>query len=150
MDAVVEQVARDQRPGGRHLDQQHLRRIGAGRPARPALRRFRGLGRQQPFLLEDEAGARAEVRCACRVLTTSGLAIRHWTMAGAGIARMPGFAVRDELRDGRLVRLLPRHVAGRPVLSLLYMPDRLRPANVRRLIEFSLRRFGGMRPAVHP
>jgi len=103
---------------------------------------FAAFGRRPSFLLEDAAGGRTEIELDCRVTTTSGLAIRHWAVAGAGIARMPDFAVRDELSDGRLVRLLPRHSAGRPALFLLYMPERLRPANVRRLVAFSLGHFG--------
>jgi DNA-binding transcriptional LysR family regulator len=103
---------------------------------------FEPFGRQQGFLLEDEAtGARTEVEFTCRVTTTSALAIRHWAVAGAGLARFPDFAVREELADGRLVRVLPHHVAGRPELHLLYLPERRRPANARRLIEFSLRHF---------
>lgn len=104
---------------------------------------FEAFGRQQSLLVEEGGtGARTEVELTCRVTTTSGIAIRHWAVAGAGLARLPDFAVREELDSGRLIRVLPRHSAGRPALHLLYMPERHRPANVRRLIEFSLRYFG--------
>lgn len=103
---------------------------------------FEAFGRQQSLLVEEGGtGARTEVELTCRVTTTSGIAIRHWAVAGAGLARLPDFAVREELDSGRLIRVLPRHSAGRPALHLLYMPERHRPANVRRLIEFSLRYF---------
>lgn len=104
---------------------------------------FEAFGRQQSLLVEEGGtGTRTEVELTCRVTTTSGIATRHWAIAGAGLAWLPDFAVREELDSGRLVRVLPRHSAGRPALHLLYMPERHRPANVRRLIEFSLRYFG--------
>jgi DNA-binding transcriptional LysR family regulator len=107
---------------------------------------FAAFGRQPVMVLEDEAGVVSEIDVACRVTTTSGLAIRHWAVAGVGIARMPDFTVRAELADGRLLRVLPRHLAGRPTLHLIHLPDRPRPANLRRLIEFAGRHLGPGRP----
>ena len=77
----------------------------------------------------------------CRVTTTSGLAIKHWALAGAGVARFPGNAVRDDLHSGRLVNVLPEYTNPHPPLSVVYMPERFRPANVRRLIEHAVAFF---------
>lgn len=98
---------------------------------------FAAHGDRPVFELEALDGTRTEVRLDCRVTTTSGLSIRDWALAGAGVARMPDFAVRAELADGRLVRLLPGHIIGRASLYAVYAPERLRPANVRRLIDFA-------------
>jgi len=106
---------------------------------------FTAFGRQPTFLIEGEDGSRAEIEVSCRVTTSNGLAIRHWAVTGAGLARLPDFAVAEELADGRLVRVLPGHVAGRPSLFVLYLPERQRPANICRLIAFSLAQFD--RPA---
>lgn len=106
---------------------------------------FARFGGNPVFALEDEAGCVREVRASCRVLTTSGLQIRDWAIAGLGVARIPAFAVRAELAAGRLVQLLPRHVAGRPTLYAAYMPERFRPANVRRLIDHAVRHFAAGR-----
>jgi len=109
---------------------------------------FTAFGRQATFLIEAEDGSRTEIEVSCRVTTSNGLTIRHWAVTNAGIARLPDFAVAEELADGRLVRVLPGHVAGRPSLFLLYLPERQRPAIIRRLIAFSLAQFG--RPTVPP
>jgi molybdate transport repressor ModE-like protein len=102
---------------------------------------FTAFGTRQSFRLESPDGHGIEVEMTCRVTTTSSLAIKHWALSGAGIARYPHGVVIDELRDGRLVNVLPNHVNHHPPLSIVYMPERFRPANVRRLIEHSLAYF---------
>lgn len=103
---------------------------------------FAAFGESQAFLVKDGSGPGVEVTVSCRVTTTSGLSIKEWVLAGAGMARMPDFAVTRELAEGRLVRVLPGHTAGRPTLHAIYMPERFRPANVRRLLDFARGYFG--------
>jgi len=102
---------------------------------------FTAFGSRQSFQLEERDGRSCEVEMTCRVTTTSSLAIKHWALAGAGIARYPHGVVVDELKDGRLVNVLPNHTNHHPPLSIVYMPERFRPANVRRLIEHALAYF---------
>jgi molybdate transport repressor ModE-like protein len=102
---------------------------------------FTAFGRRQSFQLEDRNGRSCEVEMTCRVKTTSSLAIKHWALAGAGIARYPHGVVIDELKDGRLVNVLPNYVNHHPPLSIVYMPERFRPPNARRLIEHALTYF---------
>ena len=109
--------------------------------ARHPLLGFAAFGKRQSFQLEGRDGARAEVEMICRVTTTSGLAIKHWALAGAGVARFPGNAVRDDLHSGRLMNVLPEYTNPHPPLSVVYMPERFRPANVRRLIEHAVAFF---------
>ena len=79
----------------------------------------------------------------CRVTTTSALAIMHWAIAGVGIARMPRRTVQTEIDRGTLVQVLPAYTPlGFPVFAV-YMPERFRPANVRRLIDHATAWFGG-------
>ena len=47
----------------------------------------------------------------------------------------------DELQTGKLVNVLPAYINRHPYLSIVYMPERFRPANVRRLIEHALEYF---------
>lgn len=108
---------------------------------------FTAFGVRPVFVVESEAGERSEIEVHCRVTTSNGLAIRHWVREGAGVARFPDFAVAEDIAAGKLVRLLPSHIAGRPSLFLVYLPDRLRPANVRRLIGFAL--AGAETPQTH-
>lgn len=50
--------------------------------------------------------------------SNSALALRKATVAGLGIANLPGYAVDDDIADGTLLPLLPRHrVAARPLLA---------------------------------
>lgn len=55
----------------------------------------------------DTAAAMQEVRVAGNLQSDNGLALLSATVAGVGIALMPDWAVRDQLADGRLHRLLP-------------------------------------------
>lgn len=102
---------------------------------------FLAFGTRQTFRLDGRDGSSGEIEMTCRVTTTSSLAIKHWALAGAGIARYPHGVVADELREGRLVDVLPGYINPHPPLSMVYMPERFRPANVRRLIEHALEHF---------
>ena len=102
---------------------------------------FLAFGARQTFQLEARDGSSSEVEMMCRVTTTSSLAIKHWALAGAGIARYPHGVVADDLRQGRLVNVLPDYINRHPPLSMVYMPERFRPANLRRLIEHAIVHF---------
>ena len=58
----------------------------------------------------------------------------------------PSQAVRKMLElkgvDYRLVNVLPEYTNPHAPLSVVYMPERFRPANVRRLIEHAVAYFG--------
>jgi len=104
---------------------------------------FAGFGKRPSFALEAANGTRTEVEMDCRVTTTSALAIMHWAIAGVGIARMPRRTVQTEIDRGTLVQVLPTYTPlGFPVFAV-YMPERFRPANVRRLIDHATAYFGG-------
>ena len=55
----------------------------------------------------DGSGAMREVQVGGSLQSDNGLALLKATLAGVGVALMPDWAVRDELADGRLERLLP-------------------------------------------
>jgi DNA-binding transcriptional LysR family regulator len=99
---------------------------------------FTAFGSQQSFRLDGPDGSQTEIEIRCRVTTTSGLAIKHWVLAGAGIARYPRSVVESELRTGLLIDVTPGYTNGCPQLSAVYMPERFRPANTRRLIEHAV------------
>jgi molybdate transport repressor ModE-like protein len=109
--------------------------------ARHPLIGFAAFGKRQTFRLQGRDGARAEVEMTCSVTTTSGLAVKHWALAGAGVARFPRTGVRDDLQSGGLVNVLPEYTNPHAPLSVIYMPERFRPANVRRLIEHAVAYF---------
>jgi DNA-binding transcriptional LysR family regulator len=103
---------------------------------------FRAFGARQTLHLTDAAGSTVDVTVDCRVATTSGLQIKHWAVAGAGVCRMPVETMAEELADGRLVRVLPTFVTTPAAsLYLVHRAERQRPANVRRLIDFLVEAF---------
>jgi DNA-binding transcriptional LysR family regulator len=102
---------------------------------------FAAFGRRQSFQLAATDGTCIEVAMECRVTTTSGLAIRHWALAGVGVARMPRQVVRAEINRGTLIHVLSECTALGFPLFAVYMPERFRPANVRRLIDHALAYF---------
>ena len=57
----------------------------------------------------DASGAMEEVPVGGTLQSDNGLALLSATRAGVGVALMPDWAVRDDLADGRLVRLLPQY-----------------------------------------
>ncbi len=102
---------------------------------------FAAFGAAPTFTITGPDGDCTETTVTCRVLTTSGIAIKQWALAGLGVARMPDFALEEDLARGRLDRVLPMHSAGSPSLFAAYLPARYRPANVRRLIDHAIRHF---------
>jgi len=102
---------------------------------------FAAFGKRQSFQIEAADGTRTEIEMDCRVMTTSALGIKHWALSGVGVARMPHEIVRPEIESGALVRVLPGYTAHSFSLFAIYMPERFRPANVRRLIDHAIAYF---------
>ena len=76
------------------------------------------------------------VALGARLDANSSLALKAAVLAGAGIARIPEFAIADEIRDGRMERVLPHwDIAGLDVHAV--MPERRYvPAKVRAFVDF--------------
>lgn len=71
------------------------------------------------------------------VLLAEGVsALREAVLAGLGIAVLPFWLVRDDLAEGRMVRLLPPWAASPLPLSAIYVRQRTTPARVRAFIDF--------------
>jgi DNA-binding transcriptional LysR family regulator len=76
-------------------------------------------------------------------LANNGDVLRTTAIAGGGIILLPTFIVGDDLRAGRLVRLLPDYPPPDQALHLLYPPGRHLSAKVRSFVDFMVARFGG-------
>ncbi|WP_179188158.1 LysR family transcriptional regulator [Kiloniella majae] len=63
--------------------------------------------------------------------------------AGRGVALIPNFVIADELKEGKLVRVLPDYEATSIGLHALWPASKLQPTRVRILIDFLINRFSG-------
>jgi len=72
-----------------------------------------------------------------RYQVNSARVSRGLALAGAGIALIPGFVIRADLAEGRLVPLLAQYGLRRIPLSAVYLEGRTLPMRVRRLIDFA-------------
>lgn len=85
-------------------------------------------------------GENFRARVEARVASTNSRSLREMALAGAGIARQPLPDVEDELKNGKLIRLLPAWRVP-PVGVYAVTPQRdAQPAKVRHAIE-ALRRY---------
>lgn len=93
------------------------------------------------WTLDGPAGL-ARVDIAPRVICNNSLALREMALAGAGVLRVPIFAVDDDLAAGRLARVLAEwHLPHLDVFAIY--PDRaFVPLKVRTFVEFLERHFG--------
>ncbi|MGF3021569.1 LysR family transcriptional regulator [Methylobacterium aquaticum] len=81
-------------------------------------------------------GAEARIRIEPRLASNDGEVVRGWALAARGIILRSEWDVADDLRAGRLVRLLPGHALPEaPVMALLGAPNRARAARTRRFLD---------------
>ncbi|MBK3397518.1 MULTISPECIES: LysR family transcriptional regulator [Methylobacterium] len=81
-------------------------------------------------------GREARVRIEPRLASNDGEVVRGWALAGRGVILRSEWDVADDLRAGRLVRLLPDFAAPEaPVVALLGARRRARAARTRRFLD---------------
>ncbi|MGO4154419.1 LysR family transcriptional regulator [Cupriavidus sp. YAF13] len=91
--------------------------------------------------LQGPEGASVEIRHTPRLVTDDMLALRLAALAGVGAVALPSMVVEDELKQGRLVMLVPDWRPKAGVIHAVYPSRRgLLPA-VRALIDFLALRF---------
>jgi len=73
-------------------------------------------------------------------------AIYHAALAGVGIARLSTYLVGDDIRSGRLIRLLPDQPSEGSELFAIYSAKRNLSPKVRVFIDFLVERFGPVPP----
>ncbi|WP_317201827.1 LysR family transcriptional regulator [Janthinobacterium sp.] len=91
--------------------------------------------------LEGERGEAAALRHAPRMVSDDMTALRIAAVAGAGVVALPAMMMREELADGRLLRVLPYWTLKHGIVHAVFPSRRwLRPA-VRALIDTLDARF---------
>ncbi|MBO9686209.1 LysR family transcriptional regulator [Roseateles chitosanitabidus] len=111
------------------------------------------------FRHETEGEREAEISGALRfesgLTANSSESLRVAALAGMGLAVLPTYAIGRDLREGRLIALLPDWTPlGGPaeanVLYAVYLPSRFPSPKVRALIDFLVERFGELPPWDRP
>jgi DNA-binding transcriptional LysR family regulator len=64
-------------------------------------------------------------------------------LAGLGVMLQPLELVKEALREGALVRLLPDYKVLSPPINLLYAPDRRMTPKLRSFLDFCIDTFDG-------
>lgn len=103
-----------------------------------------GMGRTV-WRFVDAAGQTAEVPVTGSLTTDNGPALHAAALAGLGIALMPDWSVREDIRAGRLVRLFASHRASHLEFEngvfAVYQRSRHLSARVRVFIDFLVEIF---------
>jgi len=81
-----------------------------------------------------------------RLTTNNGEAMRDMVLAGLGIALLPMFIVHDDLRQGRLVQVLPELQPIPLSISVVWPPVRPMPRKLRLFVDHLAASFGDRPP----
>jgi len=105
---------------------------------------YAATGDEWHFTGKDRKTQRVRVTCAFH--TNNGETLRAAALAGHGIIRSAAFLVGEDIRAGRLVRLLPDDAVSDTDLLALYPSRRHVSAKVRAMLDFLAAAFKGTPP----
>jgi DNA-binding transcriptional LysR family regulator len=94
----------------------------------------------------EHAGKTMEVPVAERFSTNETAVLRRAVLAGGGIGILPTYLVGDDLRLGRLVRILPACEPDTLGIHAVFLSRHHQPLALRLLVDFLAERFGGSAP----
>lgn len=97
------------------------------------------------WVFESEQGEEASARVRPRLRANSGDTCRAAALAGQGIIMQPTFLVGEDLRAGRLVRILPQWRALEFGIHLVYPSRRFLPPKMRVLVGFLAEKLSAAR-----
>lgn len=92
------------------------------------------------------AGQALEVAVNGSMFSNETGVLREAALAGGGIAMLPTYFIADDLREGRLVRVLPDHEPETMGIHAVWLSRQHTPQALRLLIDFLAERFGGELP----
>ncbi len=96
--------------------------------------------------LIDARGKLHAVKVDCHMHTNNGDTARAAALAAQGIIWQPTFLIGGDLREGRLVRVLPEYRLPDIDILALYPSRRHLSASVRVMIDYLVDAFGGVPP----
>jgi DNA-binding transcriptional LysR family regulator len=89
-----------------------------------------------------------DIEVKSKMVSNNSDLLSHCGQSGMGIVLRPSFALGDDLKSGRLVRVLPRYHAKVFTVALVYPSRRLLSATVRSFVDFMVQQFP--RPNIDP
>ncbi|WP_034302565.1 LysR family transcriptional regulator [Herbaspirillum sp. RV1423] len=90
--------------------------------------------------VKTEDGIR-DIPITSNVVSNSALLLRDFALAGMGIAMRPSFSLGDDLRCGKLQRVLADYQMGQVTVMMAYPSRRLLSAKVRSFVDFIVEKF---------
>lgn len=102
---------------------------------------YTGAAMSEEWLFTDENGIGHVVKVGRRMRTNNGDTARAATLAGLGVSWQPTFLVSEDLRAGRLVRLLPAYSLPDIDVLAVYPSRRQLSVKVRVMIDFLAAQF---------
>lgn len=100
-----------------------------------------GVAARSIWRFTDEQGITQAVQVSGRLRANNGEALRLLALEGQGIALLPDFIVHDDLREGRLIPLIPSCRPADLPIQIVYPHSRFLPAKVRTFIGHLSARF---------
>jgi DNA-binding transcriptional LysR family regulator len=82
-----------------------------------------------------------DVAIKTRMISNNSDLLSHCGQAGMGIVLRPTFSLGDDLKSGRLIRVLPRYHLRKFTLMLVYPSRRLLSATVRSFVDYIVAQF---------
>jgi DNA-binding transcriptional LysR family regulator len=107
---------------------------------------YSGAATADEWHLVDGAGRPHAVKVPCIMHSNNGDTVRAAALAGLGIIWQPTFLIGDDLRQGRLVPLLPGHRMPDIDVMAVYPSRRHLSAKVRVMVDFLAEAFRGTPP----
>jgi DNA-binding transcriptional LysR family regulator len=105
---------------------------------------------QDDWHFVDRKGAPASVRVSGNLVTNSGETLRMAALQGVGIVMAAGFLVADDLKTGRLLRLLPEYRPVEFAMNAVYPHRHHLTAKVRIFIDLLSRHSAELQKLIDP
>ena len=96
--------------------------------------------------LVDRENTVHTVKVNCHMHTNNGDTARAAALGGEGVIWQPAFLVGNDLRAGKLVRILPEYRLPDIDVFALYPSRRHLSAKIRAMVDFLVEAFGGLTP----
>jgi DNA-binding transcriptional LysR family regulator len=123
-----------------YLEQHRLPRAAEDLRQHRCIAHAFGIGKQYRF---SRGGETITVPVDWSFHTNETAVLRRAVLCGAGIGMLPTYYLGDDLRAGRLVRLLPDHEPEPMGIHAIYLSRQHQPLALRLLVDFLAARFAG-------